>query len=115
MGQVTIQLNGRTYRLRCDDGQEERINGLAEYIGKRIDGIKTDVGNIGSDRLLLMAALMITDELWDARDELKTVQKRPSRAKPAKTAQNSKTLTAQDTSEQGDLEKNAVVTSETGG
>src|SRR5262245_25616575 len=67
MGQVTVTLNGRTYRLRCGDGEEPRLLELAEYVRQRIDALAAEFGQVGDERLLLMALLLITDELWDAR------------------------------------------------
>ncbi len=67
MGQVTVQLNGRNYRLSCGDGEEARLLDLADHIRQRIDDLSYEFKNSGDERLLLMAAIMITDELWDAR------------------------------------------------
>lgn len=70
MGQVTVTLNGRTYRLSCGDGEEERLLSLASHVRERIEALSTEFGHAGDDRLLLMAALLVTDELFDARDRL---------------------------------------------
>jgi cell division protein ZapA (FtsZ GTPase activity inhibitor) len=67
MGQVTITLNSRTYRLRCGDGEEARLLELADHLRQRIDRLATEFGQIGDDRLLVMAALLVTDELLDAQ------------------------------------------------
>lgn len=75
MGQVSVTLNGRTYRLECGEGEETHLIALAEYLGSHIDTMKQKFGQVGDDRLILMAALMATDELWDLRrqvQELKT-------------------------------------------
>jgi cell division protein ZapA len=74
MGQVTVTLNGRTYRLRCGDGEEKRLAELAEHLGLRIDRLAMDFGQPGDERLLLMAALLATDELLDARARLKALE-----------------------------------------
>ena len=70
MGQVTITLNSRTYRLRCGDGEERRLLQLADHLKRRIDGLAAEFGQVGDDRLLVMAALLVTDELLDALDRL---------------------------------------------
>ena len=72
MGQVTVTLNGRTYRLRCGDGEEKRLSELAEHLSLRIDRLAMDFGQPGDERLLLMAALLVTDELLDLRARLKS-------------------------------------------
>lgn len=86
MGQVTLQINGRTYRLRCDDGQEDRLNELGDHLAHHVKSLKEDVGHIGEDRLLLMAGLMVADELWDARDEIASLKKKGGKLKPPKIA-----------------------------
>jgi cell division protein ZapA len=67
MGQVTVTLNGRAYRLGCGDGEEERLIALADHVRSKLDTLVAQFGQAGNDRLLLMAALLIADELWDAR------------------------------------------------
>jgi cell division protein ZapA len=75
MGQVSVTLNGRTYRLECGEGEESHLIALAEYLSTHVEAMKRKFGQIGDDRLILMAALMVTDELWETRrqmQELKT-------------------------------------------
>jgi cell division protein ZapA len=68
MGQVAITVNRRSYRFDCGDGEEARLQELAEYVKSRMDALLREHGNVGEERLLLMAALTIADELWDATD-----------------------------------------------
>ena len=75
MGQVAITINGRTFRLRCGDGEEGRLMVMAGMVKQRVDSLTKEFGNVGDDRLLLMAALMITDELLDTRDMLDQLTK----------------------------------------
>jgi cell division protein ZapA len=70
MGQVTVTLNGRSYRLRCGDGDEARLRSLAADVQSRIEALASEFGQVGDERLLVMAALLIADELWDARAQL---------------------------------------------
>ena len=71
MAEVTTTLNGRTYRLECGDGEEEHLLSLSYMVGDRLDGLKKQFGQVGDDRLLLMAALMIADapHMWHAAIE----------------------------------------------
>lgn len=68
MAQVALVINGRSYRVACDDGQEERVREL----GRRVDDTVTDlagrVGQVGEMQLLVMASLLLADELEEARD-----------------------------------------------
>ncbi|MCL4767891.1 MAG: cell division protein ZapA [Hyphomicrobiaceae bacterium] len=70
MGQVTVTLNGRTYRLRCEDGEEQRLFALAEHVRGKLDVLVKEFGQIGDDRLMLMSALLVADELLDSRGQL---------------------------------------------
>ncbi len=70
MGQVTITLNGRTYRLECNDGEEDHLQMLSEQVGQHIEKLTGQFGQAGDDRLLLMASLVVADELWEARRQL---------------------------------------------
>ena len=73
MGQVSVTLNDRIYRLVCDDGEEDRLVDLATYVKAKVAHLTEDVGNAGQERLMLMAALIIADELWDARAEIEAL------------------------------------------
>ena len=65
MGQVAVTLNGHTYRLKCGDGEEQRLHMLVEHVRERIDNLASDYGEIGNERLLLMTSIIIADELFD--------------------------------------------------
>lgn len=71
MGQVAVTLNGRTYRLVCGDGEEPRLAELANHVKNHVEKLAREFGQAGDERLLLMAALLVADELWEARAELK--------------------------------------------
>ena len=79
MGQVAVTLNGRTYRLRCGDGEEERLLELASHVRSRIEALTAEFGQAGDDRLILMAALLTADELLETRERLQALEA----AKPA--------------------------------
>jgi cell division protein ZapA len=74
MGQVSVTLNGRTYRLECGEGEEAHLIALSEYLGSHVDTMKHKFGQVGDDRLILMASLMVTDELWEARRQLQELK-----------------------------------------
>jgi cell division protein ZapA len=74
MSQISIAVNGRDYSIVCEDGQERHLTRLAEYIDRRIEELVESVGQIGDARLLLMAGLLIADELSDAYAELAALQ-----------------------------------------
>lgn len=66
MAAVTIAVNGRSYRFECSDEDKARFEEVAAYVTSRMDGLIAEHGNVGSERLLVMTALMIADDLWDA-------------------------------------------------
>jgi cell division protein ZapA len=76
MAQVVVTIAGRTYRMACDDGEEARLEHLARDFDARIAGLRTSFGEIGDQRIIVMAALTLADELAEAQrqiDDLKTL------------------------------------------
>jgi len=67
MAQVTIRINGYSYTVGCEDGQEEHLQLMAAEIEQRIASIKAIGGQSGEARLLMLAALLLADELHDTR------------------------------------------------
>ena len=74
MGHVNVQVNGRSYRVACEDGQEDRIARLAGEVDVRIKEMVETVGQVGDNRLLVMASLLIADELDDLRTDFDGAQ-----------------------------------------
>ena len=70
MAQVTISVMGRTYRMACEDGQEGHLSGLAASFEKIIGELRGSFGEIGDQRLMVMAAILIMDRLRDAEERL---------------------------------------------
>lgn len=70
MGQVAITINGRNYDIACDDGQEEHLARLGLYLDQKVVDLVSNVGQVGDARLMVMASLLIADELAEAYDEL---------------------------------------------
>lgn len=65
MAQVALDIHGRRYEVACDDGQEERVRRLGAYIDQRARDLVSNAGSVGESRLLLMTALLISDELFE--------------------------------------------------
>jgi cell division protein ZapA len=74
MGQVSVTINGRVYRMACDDGQEEHLAQLARDLDARISRLRESFGEIGDTRLTVMAALVIADELSEVKRQLTTAE-----------------------------------------
>jgi cell division protein ZapA len=86
MGQVAIPLNGKSYRFVCGDGEEARILALGEYLRSKLDALGHGAGRPGDDRMLVMAALLIADELFDARTSAEQSAAQPAPAQVAHMA-----------------------------
>lgn len=63
MAQVTVTIAGHVYRVACGEGEEAHLQGLARQIDERIETLKRNFGEIGDQRLTIMAAITIADEL----------------------------------------------------
>jgi cell division protein ZapA len=74
MATVTVSINGRNYRMACDDGQEEHLARLAQNLDQRIAQLRNDFGEIGDMRLTVMAALTIADELSEQRSQMRRIE-----------------------------------------
>jgi cell division protein ZapA len=66
MPEVTVDINGRKYRMACEEGQEAHLMGLADRFNKAIDQFKDGFGEIGDNRLTVMAGIAVMDELNEA-------------------------------------------------
>lgn len=78
MGQVTVTVNGRRFDITCDDGQERHVETLAADIDRRVTQLAGSLGALGDTRLLLLAALLISDDLEQARSEVADLRERMS-------------------------------------
>ena len=74
MAQVDVSVNGQSYRIACEDGQEDRFVDLAAMVDEKVTGLVSQIGQVGSNRLLVMAALIIADELVDLKNEAGSLQ-----------------------------------------
>jgi cell division protein ZapA len=69
LAQVTIKLNGYSYTVGCEDGQEQHLMAMAAQVENRIESIKALGGSSGEARVLVLTALLMADELHDLRIE----------------------------------------------
>lgn len=74
MSHVNVTINGRQYRMACEEGQEVRLLKLAENLEARIESLRGRFGEIGDARLTVMAALTVCDELLDASARLQALE-----------------------------------------
>jgi cell division protein ZapA len=74
MSHINVTINGRQYRMACEEGQEVRLLKLAESLEARIQSLRGKFGEIGDARLTVMAALTVCDELVDSGQRIKSLE-----------------------------------------
>lgn len=70
MAQVTVHINSRSYSLACEEGEEEHLRELAQYLDSQVTDLKDRFGAIGDSRLLVMASLLIADQFSETLAEV---------------------------------------------
>jgi|JI6StandDraft_1071083.scaffolds.fasta_scaffold113717_3 cell division protein ZapA len=67
MGQISVNIGGRSYPLACGDGEEAHLTELAEHLQRKADELTGALGTMSEPRLLLMAGILVADELFEVR------------------------------------------------
>ena len=75
MANVNIKFNGKDYLLSCDDGQEENLKELASHLSKKFNELKSNLGNIGENKLLLISSIKVIDEYSDLLKKIESKKK----------------------------------------
>jgi len=83
MGQVTVTIDGKAYRMACDDGQEDHLEGLAAAFDEKVQQMRASFGEIGDMRLTIMAAITMTDEVTETRRKLALAEAEAERQRDA--------------------------------
>ncbi len=78
MPQVAVVINDKTYRMACDEGQEQHLIGLAKRFDSSVSHLKESFGEIGDQRLTVMAGIMITDELVELQKKVRAMEEEVS-------------------------------------
>jgi len=84
MAEISVRINNRQYKVACPDGQEERLSRLASYLDQKVGGLAGQSGNgpaPGEAQLLVIASLMLADELGESQDELRALRSAPPQVK----------------------------------
>jgi len=74
MSHINVTINGRQYRMACEEGQEARLLKLADNLESRVESLRGKFGEIGDARLTVMAALTACDELLDASNRIRSLE-----------------------------------------
>jgi cell division protein ZapA len=75
MAQVVVTIDGKAYRMACEEGQESHLEGLAENFDRYVGHLKSQFGEIGDLRVTVMAAIMVMDELSDAQRRIADLER----------------------------------------
>ncbi len=95
VAQVNVTINGRQFRMACEDGQEAHLTKLAKEFDDRIAGLRSQFGEVGDTRLTIMAALTIADELSETTKKLRRLEDEVGAIQDARLAATDRAQTAQ--------------------
>jgi cell division protein ZapA len=96
MPHVNVTINGRQFRVSCEDGEEPRLAHLAEDLDQRISRLRTSFGEIGDTRLTVMAALTLADELAEIKERVAQMEVELSALKEARVASSNSAQATQE-------------------
>ena len=74
MAQVTLRINGYAYTLGCKDGEEKHLEAMGAEVSRRIEGVRLASGPSGEARMLVMAALLMADDIFEMRNKLENAR-----------------------------------------
>jgi cell division protein ZapA len=74
MGQVNVKISGKTYRMACDDGEEDHLSALGDRLNDTIEFLREQFGEIGDQRLAVMAAITMADQSSETERRLKQLE-----------------------------------------
>jgi cell division protein ZapA len=74
MAELVVMIAGKVYRVACDEGEEARLGDLAQLVDAKISGLRARFGEIGDQRLIIMAALTLADEWSEANDRVRELE-----------------------------------------
>ena len=95
MSQVNVTINGRQFRMACEDGQEDHVTDLARDLDARIEGLRAKFGEIGDTRLTVMAALTLADQLSETKEKLQRLEPELATLRNASVASADRTQATQ--------------------
>ena len=94
MAQISVEVNGRPYAVGCEDGQEAHLLDLARLFDHQVRQVSQDMGQLGDTRLFLMGALLLADELADARARLVALKADLDRAQAERSRAETRAVSA---------------------
>lgn len=95
MAQVSVNINGRQYRMACEDGQEDHLVALALEVNKRIQAMRREFGEVGDMRLTIMSAITIADEFAEMTRRIESLEQELAELKHARQQSAERTRAAE--------------------
>ena len=95
MSEVNVTINGRQYRMACENGQEEHLLALSQNLDQRIAQLRTSFGEVGDTRLTVMASLTVADELAEAGKRIRALEEELAALKEARGMASDRTQATQ--------------------
>ncbi|MFM7987355.1 MAG: cell division protein ZapA [Candidatus Fonsibacter sp.] len=74
MVNVTVKFNNRDYILSCEDGQEQELEKLSLHLNEKVEKLKSDLGNIGESKLLLISSIQVIDEMFTIKESIEKLK-----------------------------------------
>jgi cell division protein ZapA len=85
MAELAVMIGGRIYRVACDAGEDVRLGDLAQLVDAKISALRQRFGEIGDQRLIIMAAITLADEWTEANTRVRELEAELVRLKAAST------------------------------
>jgi cell division protein ZapA len=85
MAELAVTIDGRVYRVACDEGEEVRLGDLAQLVDAKISALRQRFGEIGNQRLVIMAAITLADEWAEANSRVRELEAELARLKASST------------------------------
>ena len=95
MSHINVTINGRQYRMACENGQEEHLLALSQDLDQRIAQLRTSFGEVGDTRLTVMASLTVADELAEAGKRIRALEEELAALKEARGMASDRTQATQ--------------------
>ena len=86
MAEIDVTVNGHKYRMACEDGEEDHLISIANHLNAHATRLANELGQVGETRMMLMAGLLVGDELSDALDRVEELEKESTAAQSASGA-----------------------------
>jgi cell division protein ZapA len=96
MASVNVLINGKNYRMACEEGQEQHLITLAEKLDSYVGQLKGSFGEIGDQRLTVMAGIMVTDELTELQKKVEKLERQLAEVSDKNQSNNSAAAAAEE-------------------